>query len=100
MQLRTQSSAPHPSPLVATLLPSGPCPHLVSGQALQQDLLRVPAPLQSDEVHTVQPQPLPGLPSQASHTVLGGVPEPVPGRAGGEEGCTDWGRGAQKAGGH
>lgn len=57
------------------------CPHLVAGQALQQDLLGVPASLQCDEVHAMQPQPLPGLPCQAPHAGLGGVPEPVPGKA-------------------
>lgn len=68
----------HPSPRPPALCR----PHLVAGQALQQDLLGVPASLQCDEVHTVQPQPLPGLPCQAPHAGLGGVPEPVPGKAG------------------
>lgn len=56
-------------------------PHLVPRQALQQDLLWVSAPLQCNEVHTVQSQPFPGLPGQAPHTGFGGIPEPVPGSA-------------------
>lgn len=80
----SEPKAPRPQarPLAPTLLPSGPLSHLVSGQALQQDLLRVPAPLQCNKVDTVQPQPLPGLACQAPNAGFGGVPEPVPGRAG------------------
>lgn len=59
-----------------------PLPHLVPGQALQEDLLRVPASLQCDEVHAVEPQPLPGLARQLPNTGLGGIPQPVPGGPG------------------
>lgn len=80
-------SEPTPAPGPTSPALPAPGPHLVAGQALEQDLFGVPAPLQRDEVHTVQPQPLPGLPRQAPHAGLGGVPEPVPGGAGVRRGC-------------
>lgn len=52
---------------------------LVLGDTLQQDLLGIPLPLQRNEVHLVQTQPLIDLFGNVSNVGLGGVPQPVPG---------------------
>lgn len=52
------------------------------GETLQQDLLGVLLPLQSNEVHLVHAQPLVDLLGNASNVGLGGIPQPVPGTQG------------------
>lgn len=59
-----------------------PIPDLVLGETLQQDLLGVLLPLQSNEVHLVHAQPLIDLLGNASNVGLGGIPQPVPGTQG------------------
>lgn len=51
---------------------------LVLWDTLQQDLLGVLPPLQSNEVHLVHSQPLIDFPGDVPDVGLGGVPQPVP----------------------